>query len=83
MCIRDRPSTIAKWFDKNSGLALSILFGITALGGVILPLISQMSITEYGWRNGWMVLGAIMFLTGVLPSLIFVRSPKTLMHMKM
>ena len=72
------PSTIAKWFDKNSGLALSILFGITALGGVILPLISQMSITEYGWRNGWMVLGAIMFLTGVLPSLIFVRSPKNL-----
>ena len=70
------PSTIAKWFDKNSGLALSILFGITALGGVILPLISQMSITEFGWRHGWMVLAAIMFLTGVLPVLMFVRSSK-------
>ena len=70
------PSTIAKWFDKNSGLALSILFGITALGGVILPLISQMSITEFGWRHGWMVLAVIMFLTGVLPVFIFVRSSK-------
>ncbi len=69
------PSTIAKWFDKNSGLALSILFGITALGGVILPLISQMSITEFGWRHGWMVLAAIMFLIGLLPILMFVRSP--------
>ena len=70
------PSTIAKWFDKNSGLALSILFGITALGGVILPLISQMSITEFGWRHGWMVLAVIMFLTGVLPVFMFVRSSK-------
>ena len=70
------PSTIAKWFDKNSGLALSILFGVTALGGVILPLISQMSITEFGWRHGWMVLAAIMFLTGLLPVLMFVRSSK-------
>ena len=77
------PPTIAKWFDKNSGLALSILFGITALGGVILPLISQMSITEYGWRNGWLVLGAIMFLTGALPSLFLFVPPKTLMHIKM
>jgi len=72
------PSTIAKWFDKNSGLALSILFGITALGGVILPLISQMSITGFGWRQGWMVLAAIMFLTGLLPVFMFVRSPKNL-----
>ena len=36
-------STIAKWFDRNSGTALFILFGVTALGGVLLPVISQVS----------------------------------------
>ena len=70
------PSTIAKWFDRNSGMAVSVLFAVTALGGVLLPLISQASIAEFGWRFGWMVLAVIMFLVGVIPAILFVRSPK-------
>ena len=72
------PSTIAKWFDRNSGMAVSVLFAVTALGGVLLPLISQASIAEFGWRFGWMVLAVIMFLVGVIPAILFVRSPKDL-----
>ena len=72
------PPTIAKWFDKKSGVAVSVLFAVTALGGVLLPLISQASIAEFGWRFGWMVLAVIMFLVGVIPAILFVRSPKDL-----
>ncbi len=70
------PSTIAKWFDRNSGTALSILFGVTALGGVLLPVISQVSIAHLGWRFGWLILAAIMFAMGLIPITSLVRSPK-------
>ena len=72
------PSTIAKWFDRNSGMAVSVLFAVTALGGVLLPLISQASIEEFGWRFGWLVLGLLMFLVGAIPVILFVRSPTDL-----
>ncbi|HJO60606.1 MAG TPA: MFS transporter [SAR202 cluster bacterium] len=72
------PSIIAKWFDRNSGMAVSVLFAVTALGGVLLPLISQASIEEFGWRFGWLVLGLLMFLVGALPVILFVRSPTDL-----
>ena len=72
------PSTIAKWFDRNSGMAVSVLFAVTALGGVLLPLISQASIAEFGWRFGWLGLALIMFLVGVIPVILFVRSPTDL-----
>jgi len=70
------PPTIAKWFDKKSGVAVSVLFAVTALGGVILPIISQMSIAEFGWRFGWLGLATIMFLIGAIPVISFVRIPK-------
>ena len=72
------PSTIAKWFDRNGGMAVSVLFAVTALGGVLLPLISQASIAEFGWRFGWLLLASIMFLVGAIPVILFVRSPKDL-----
>ena len=72
------PSIIAKWFDRNSGMAVSVLFAVTALGGVLLPLISQASIEEFGWRFGWLVLGLLMFLVGAIPVILFVRSPTDL-----
>lgn len=72
------PSTIAKWFDRNSGMAVSVLFAVTALGGVLLPLISQASIAEFGWRFGWLGLALIMFLVGAIPVILFVRSPTDL-----
>ena len=72
------PSIIAKWFDRNSGMAVSVLFAVTALGGVLLPLISQATIEEFGWRFGWLVLGLLMFLVGAIPVILFVRSPTDL-----
>ena len=72
------PSIIAKWFNRNSGMAVSVLFAVTALGGVLLPLISQATIEEFGWRFGWLVLGLLMFLVGAIPVILFVRSPTDL-----
>lgn len=72
------PSIIAKWFNRNSGMAVSVLFAVTALGGVLLPLISQATIEEFGWRFGWLVLGLLMFLVGAIPVILFVRPPTDL-----
>ena len=69
------PSTLTKWFDRNSGKAVSIYFGFMALGGVILPFVAHLAIMEFGWRAGWLALALVMVFVGFVPTILFVRSP--------
>jgi MFS family permease len=55
--------TLAKlvqgWFDKSLGRAMGILFACGAIGGVIHPLWVQAVISQVGWREAFMVMGAL------------------------
>lgn len=55
--------TLAKlvqgWFDKSLGRAMGILFACGAIGGVIHPLWVQAVISQVGWREAFMTMGAL------------------------
>jgi MFS family permease len=55
--------TLAKlvqgWFDKSLGRAMGILFACGAVGGVIHPLWVQAVISQVGWREAFVVMGAL------------------------
>ena len=67
------PPAVAKWFRRFRGRALAILFLATSAGGVALPLVVQLVISQWGWRPAWTVLAATMLTLGLIPTVLFVR----------
>ena len=67
------PPAVAKWFRRFRGRALAILFLATSAGGVALPLVVQLVISQWGWRPAWAVLAATMLTLGLIPTVLFVR----------
>jgi MFS family permease len=64
---------ISTWFDRRRGLALSIMLAGGACGAMFLPVIAQASITHYGWRNAYMLLGVLALVLGFPLTAWFVR----------
>jgi MFS family permease len=55
---------ITTWFDRRRGLALSIMLAGGACGAMFLPVIAQAAITDYGWRNAYVLLGVLALVLG-------------------
>jgi len=64
---------ISTWFDRRRGLALSIMLAGGGCGAMFLPLIAQAAITQYGWRNAYVLLGALALVLGFPLTARFVR----------
>jgi MFS family permease len=61
------------WFDKSMGRALGILFACGAVGAIIHPLWTQAVITQFGWRQAFLVMGTLSLLMCGLAALLLVR----------
>jgi len=61
------------WFDKSMGRALGILFACGAVGAIIHPLWTQAVITQFGWRQAFLVMGTLSFLMCGLAAFFLVR----------
>jgi MFS family permease len=64
---------ISTWFNRRRGFALSIMLAGSALGAMILPVITQWAITSYGWRSAYVLLGCLAFAVGFPLTATFVR----------
>jgi len=64
---------VGEWFQQRRGLAM----GIVGLGGAIsvmvIPLVNDLLISQFGWRMTWMALAGMVWIGLVLPALILVR----------
>ncbi|MDE2372403.1 MAG: MFS transporter [Burkholderiales bacterium] len=70
---------ISKWFDRRRGLALGIALAGFGLGGVFWSLVTQALFDRYGWRDAFLVLGAIVgFVTLPIMLLLVRESPRAL-----
>lgn len=65
-------------FDAHRGLALGVTMAGVGVGTVLLPLFAQFMVTNYGWRNAYLGLGAIVFLVAFPAVLFFVKEPAIL-----
>ncbi len=67
---------IAGWFDRHRGLALGIVGGLgNGIGSALSPLYAQTLITRYGWRTGYVGLGAAILCVGLPVLLLLLRDP--------
>jgi sugar phosphate permease len=63
-------TTVAKWFVRKRGRAMSLgSIGLNVGGAVLAPLVA-ITIAAVGWRQTWSVLGIVVACT-VLPAAIF------------
>jgi MFS family permease len=66
---------ITAWFDKERGTALGIATCGVGLGTLILPVMAQFFITEFGWRHAYVAVGITTWLLSFSMIALFVREP--------
>ena len=64
---------VAKWFYRFRGRAIAAVFFMGMIGVLVMVPAVQFIISELGWRAAWLMLGAVMAVVGVMPSLLFMR----------
>ena len=64
---------ISTWFNCRRGFALSIMLAGSALGAMVLPVVTQAIITHLGWRAAYVSLGLLAFAVGFPLTAAFVR----------
>ena len=53
-------SAVSRWFTKRRGLMSGIVVSGVGFGGVIMPPIASQLILNYGWRNAYIIFGALV-----------------------
>jgi len=62
-----------KWFEKRRGFAMGFANVITALTFSSAPVFFEMLISDYGWKDAWVILAIISGLCFPLIVLLFFR----------
>jgi MFS family permease len=66
---------IAMWFDSKRGLALGLAMSGVGLGAALIPQFTQYAIANFGWRDAYLALAAVVFLIGFSAVGLAVREP--------
>jgi sugar phosphate permease len=61
--------TVAKWFVRRRGHAISMMTLGTRMGHAVLPLSVQLIIQASGWRTATLVLASVVSVFGIVPAL--------------
>ena len=66
LMIHTAQSSMARYFDKNRGRAVSVTGLGLAVGEAVFPLTGVMLIATFGWRDAWLVTGVVLGI-GLIP----------------
>jgi len=66
---------VSAWFDERRGLALGIAMAGIGLGATLVPQFARWVIATWGWRAGYVALGALTFAVAFPAVAIFIREP--------
>jgi len=65
---------VADWFDDRRGLMLGVTAGFgNGAGATIMPIVAGVFLTAFGWRGGYLAIGALILLLGVPTLLLLLR----------
>ena len=67
---------IARWFVDKKALVTSIVFTGSGLGGVLFSGLASGIIADAGWRVGFRVTAAIVFVTSLIVLLVVRKAPE-------
>lgn len=71
-------TTTARWFVKNRGLVTGIVKTGTGAGQFIVPFITSLIITSYGWRTSFVTLGIFLLISLIAVGRLLRRDPNQL-----
>ena len=69
-------TTVARWFVRRRGRALSWATMGLSTGGVLLPLPLAYTITWIGWRGAWLALGVAIVVIGTAATVAMRSRPE-------
>ena len=69
-------STVARWFVKRRGMMTGIVKVGTGSGQLLVPLFATLLIAAYGWRNTYLIIGAVALAIFVAVAQILSRDPQ-------
>jgi MFS family permease len=64
---------VSTWFDARRGLALGITLAGIGIGAALVPKFTYFFVANYGWREAYFALGALLFVVGFPSVFLFVR----------
>ena len=68
-------STIARWFHKRRGAMTGILVSGSGFGTFVMSPAVAWLITSYGWRNSFVIIGAISLILITITAQLLKRDP--------
>lgn len=68
-------STIARWFIRRRGVMTGIAKVGTGTGQFAIPLVASMLIVAYGWRNSYLIIGAVAMVLLIAVGQLLRRDP--------
>jgi predicted MFS family arabinose efflux permease len=71
--------TVLSWFHKHRGLALALVLTGSGVGSILIPPLTQWTITHHGWRSAYVLLGGIALLGLPLTALLVRNRPEAVM----
>lgn len=63
------------WFQKRRGLALALILTGSGVGSILIPPLTQWTITQQGWRSAYILLGGIALIGLPLTALLVRNRP--------
>lgn len=70
-------TALSNWFFRRRALVLGLYSVSQGTGLAMMPLLAQLIITGWGWRQAWLWVGCYTMVVGILPSLLFLaRRPE-------
>lgn len=71
-------STVARWFLKRRSVMTGIVMAGSGTGGLVVPPVINWLILAYGWRNSFIISGALVLVVGILASQFLRKGPTPL-----
>lgn len=68
-------STLARWFVRKRGMMSGILKVGAGLGMLVMPLVANWLISNYGWRTSSIIMGLVALVLGILAAQFLRRDP--------
>ncbi len=71
-------STVVRWFEQRRGMAVGMVTAGMGVGTLLYPPLANWLIASLGWRETFLIVGAVAFGYNALAALLLRRGPASL-----
>ena len=69
-------TVVTRWFVKRRGLMSGIVISGTSVGTLIIPPLANQLITDYGWRNSYIIMGITALVVVIIAVQFLKHDPR-------